>query len=113
MTRASIETWVHFKRWMAGAFPAKPRFALSPGHVPRLLDQPLFLVIADRAGVQRNRAAGGGGVQLDLLAGGMRVGEFRQRLEDQLGHLVGEVVANSRTRDEIVDHRRGRDVLVL
>src|SRR6185369_360794 len=51
-----------------------------------LLDQALFLVIADRAGMQRHRAAGGGGLELDLLAGGMRVGEFRQRFEDEPGH---------------------------
>src|SRR5258708_16311527 len=91
---------------MAGSSPA-----MTP--IEPLLDQALFLVIADRAGMQRNRAAGRGRLQLDLLAGRMRVRQFRERLIDQLGHLVGQIVGDRRTGHEIIDDRGGRDVLVL
>src|SRR5437660_10123158 len=51
-----------------------------------LLNQTLFLVIADRAGVQRHRAADSCGLQLDLLAGDAGVRQFAQLFEAELGH---------------------------
>ena len=76
--------------------------------IPALFEQAFFLVVADRAGMQRYRAAICGGLESDVLAGDMRIRQFRQRLKDQFGHLVGEIVGHRRAGNEVVGHRRDR-----
>ena len=41
--------------------------------------------------------------------GRMSGAEFRQALEERLGHLVDRLVLHARMGDEVVDHRRRRD----
>src|SRR3978361_1650531 len=72
------------KTWMPGTFARRRASRFRPGMTTyrnTLLDQALFLVVANRAGVPRYVTPRRCGLKLDLLAGGVRVRQLRQRLE--------------------------------